>query len=73
MNMRGSTRCDAVAALINTKIIAVHLLATSSHEQFFLAKKRYSDSQIYYGMRVFLLDLFLFTYFWGKKLFVKSR
>lgn len=65
--MRGSTRCDAVAALINTKIIAVHLLATSSHEQFFLAKKRYSDSQIYYGMRVFLLDLFFYLRIFGEK------
>lgn len=69
MNMRGSTRCDAVAALINTKIIAVHLLATSSHEQFFLAKKRYSDSQIYYGMRVFFCWIFFFIYvFLGKNI-----
>lgn len=60
MNMRGSTRCDAVAALINTKIIAVYLLATLSHEQFFLAKKRYSDSQIYYGVRVFFVESFFY-------------
>lgn len=70
MNMLGSTRCDAVAVLINTKIIAVHLLATSSHQLFFLAKKknRYSDSQIYYGMRVFfLLDLLVIYLCFGEK------
>lgn len=68
MNMRGSTRCDAVAALINTKIIAVHLLATSSHEQFFLAKK---DTVIHKFITacVFFCWIFLFIYvFLGKKI-----
>lgn len=68
MNMRGSTRCDAVAALINTKIIAVHLLAPSSHEQLFLAKKNTVIHKFITACVFFFAGFFfLFTYFWGKK------
>lgn len=75
MNMRGSTRCDAVAALINTKIIAVHLLASSSHQLFFLAKKQiqWFTNLLWHACFLFAGSFCYLLVFWGKKLFVKSR